>query len=172
MFNARQIRDQFRSHLGDEQYAKFVTQLPSSNHGGHLRFWQEQAWDAFVKRNPDCQLNYAQIVDTFSECPFYGARILKLKYHERVATWLRGRPKILKTIEANNLVSDDRLGPVPVVFGFQNEEWLRLKSQMLTGDILQEFKSPPDTWERLAGRQGFALVRDGKVIDTIVTMLN
>lgn len=51
-------------------------------------------------------------------------------------------------------------------------EWERLKSEMRPGDKLVRFASPVESWERLAGRAGIALVRDGKVIDAFVTMMN
>ena len=81
-------------------------------------------------------------------------------------------PRTVEEIEQNHMVSDKRLGATPLAFGFQNEQWRKLKSQMQDGDVLREFKSPPKTWARMAGRQGIALVRDGKVIDSIVTLLN
>jgi hypothetical protein len=47
-----------------------------------------------------------------------------------------------------------------------------LKADMQPNDELWTFSSPPRTWEDLAGRAGIALVRDGQVIEVIVTMLN
>jgi hypothetical protein len=52
------------------------------------------------------------------------------------------------------------------------EEWNALKSQMLDGDEIWEFSSSADSWNHLAGRAGFALVRNGKAIDCIVTIMN
>jgi hypothetical protein len=51
-------------------------------------------------------------------------------------------------------------------------EWEKLKAEMQPGDLLVHFASPVESWERLAGRAGIALVRDGKVINAIVTMMN
>jgi hypothetical protein len=39
-------------------------------------------------------------------------------------------------------------------------------------DIVYEFCSPPESWAVLAGRKGYALVRDGEIIDSIITELN
>lgn len=172
LLEAQDIRDRLRSHLGDERYAKFVTGVPSSDEGTRLRFWQERVWEEFVAEHPDCRLSYSQIVDVFAGCPINGARILKAKHHDRIASWLCGRQKTVEEIENNHMVSDDRLGPTSVAFGFQNKQWQKLKSQIQDGDALREFKSPPETWARMAGRQGIALVRDGKVIDSIVTLRN
>jgi hypothetical protein len=59
-----------------------------------------------------------------------------------------------------------------VPFGYLNGEWERLKAMMLPGDELWGFCSPPDSWQHLAGRAGYALIRNGEVIDCIVTLEN
>ncbi len=38
------------------------------------------------------------------------------------------------------------------------------------GDTVVWFKSPPYTWGALAGREGYALVRDGEIIESVLTM--
>jgi hypothetical protein len=48
----------------------------------------------------------------------------------------------------------------------------RVKVRLMPGDELWTFSGPPDSWQALAGRSGFALVRAGRVIDHIVTRLN
>jgi hypothetical protein len=40
------------------------------------------------------------------------------------------------------------------------------------GDEVWEFSSSPDSWERLAGRAGLALVREGTVIEAYVTAIS
>lgn len=57
-------------------------------------------------------------------------------------------------------------------FGFQHQAWLRLKEKMQLGDELWEFSSSGDSWAHLAGRRGIALVREGKVIGSIITLMN
>ena len=47
-----------------------------------------------------------------------------------------------------------------------------LVAKMQENDELWEFTSPPDTWNRLCGRAGICLVRNGKVIDSFITMMN
>jgi len=47
-----------------------------------------------------------------------------------------------------------------------------LKNTMQPGDEFWTFASSPASWRALAGRAGLALVRDGKIVATIVTMLN
>ncbi len=52
------------------------------------------------------------------------------------------------------------------------EDWHALVDAMQPGDELWSFCSPPDSWQHLAGRAGFAVVRQGEVINTILTMMN
>jgi hypothetical protein len=54
------------------------------------------------------------------------------------------------------------------VFGFQHLKWERLKAKMLPGDEIWEFCSPPSTWAHLQGRQGYAVVRNGTVVDSLI----
>jgi len=37
------------------------------------------------------------------------------------------------------------------------------------GDELWEFRSPPACWAHLMGREGYALVRGGQIIESIYT---
>jgi len=85
--------------------------------------------------------------------------------------WLK-KKTTAERAEQDHLVKDESLGPIPVPFGFQHERWLRFKSQMKDGDELWEFSSPPITWKLLVGRAGLSIVRNGKIVDSIVTMMN
>lgn len=78
----------------------------------------------------------------------------------------------LEQAEENNLILDERLGPEPVVFGFINDEWEEFKARIQDGDELWEFSSPPESWERLAGRSGLCIVRDGIIINVMITIIN
>lgn len=72
-------------------------------------------------------------------------------------------------------ITDERLKRFPEAgrpFGFQNQEWEALKAKMKPGDVLRDFRSPPESWQHLAGRAGIALVRGGEVVDILVTTLN
>lgn len=62
----------------------------------------------------------------------------------------------------------DKPGP----YGVPLDEWAKLKAQMKEGDEIRAFSSPSDSWVALAGRAGYALVREGKAIAGIVTMMN
>ncbi len=57
-------------------------------------------------------------------------------------------------------------------FGSLNKEWQALRAKQRVGEEIWTFSSPVDSWKHLAGRGGVALVRSGKVIRAIVTILN
>jgi hypothetical protein len=88
-----------------------------------------------------------------------------------IKDWLQKRLTVAEA-EAAYAVRDSRLGPDPVPFGFQNNEWRALVAAMQDGDELWEFTSPPESWQGLHGRAGVALVRRGEVVRTIVTTMN
>jgi hypothetical protein len=78
--------------------------------------------------------------------------------------WLSEKVSVEKA-EADNL-SDGR------PFGYQHRKWEHLKARMIPGDELWEFCSPEDTWAHLIGRQGYAVVRRGQVVDSLVTTMS
>ena len=84
----------------------------------------------------------------------------------------------VEAAEADNpglSADDERLKRSPEAakpFGFKNSEWEALKSEMKPGDEIWTFSSPPETWEALMGRSGIALVRDGEIVQHIVTLMN
>lgn len=88
-----------------------------------------------------------------------------------VKKWLTHKTTVKKS-EIKHLIKDESLGAPTVPFGFQSPEWVKIKGQMKEGDELWEFCSPPKSWENLAGRAGICLVRDGEIIDSIVTIMN
>jgi hypothetical protein len=47
-----------------------------------------------------------------------------------------------------------------------------LLAEMRDDDELREFSSSSDSWEGLCGRAGIALVREGKIIASILTTLS
>lgn len=49
---------------------------------------------------------------------------------------------------------------------------IRLMDIALKGDELWWYESPQETWDMLCGRAGWALVRDGKVVDEETMMIN
>jgi hypothetical protein len=67
--------------------------------------------------------------------------------------------------EAQNLVDG-------VPFGAQAEDWKRLKAAIKVGDELWTYCSSFESFKALAGRCGIAIVRDGKVVQQLVTIMN
>jgi hypothetical protein len=52
------------------------------------------------------------------------------------------------------------------------EDWRALVAAMRPGDELWEYCSSPESWQHLAGRAGYAVVREGEVVDGILTIMN
>jgi len=53
-----------------------------------------------------------------------------------------------------------------------NKEWRRIKLRMVLSDELWTYSSPTDHWQRLAGRMGIALIRNGRSIGHVITVMN
>jgi hypothetical protein len=60
----------------------------------------------------------------------------------------------------------------PLPFGYMNGKWVEMKSHMQEGDVLWTFDSPLKYWQALAGAEGIALVRNGEVIEILMTSMN
>jgi hypothetical protein len=52
------------------------------------------------------------------------------------------------------------------------KEWEKFKTGIRPGDELWYFCSPPETWQQLAGWRGYAIIRDGRVVDHYTTRVN
>jgi len=64
-------------------------------------------------------------------------------------------------------------GHVPrVPFGFEHAAWLKFKANVQPGDKIVAFESSADSWEHLAGRAGYVLVRGDEVVDQMITIIN
>ena len=50
--------------------------------------------------------------------------------------------------------------------------WYAVTVVIQEGDVVWRFSSPPDSWKYLAGQAGFALVRDGQIVHSRVTILS
>ncbi len=57
-------------------------------------------------------------------------------------------------------------------FAGLNAEWEAMKARLQPGDELWTFASSKESWRNLAGRAGIALVRNGQIIERLVTMMN
>lgn len=78
----------------------------------------------------------------------------------------------LEQAEIDYMEQDDRISSEPVPFGFFNHQWNELKSELQEGDELWLFSSPKTSWMNMCGRAGICIVRDGKVVSSMVTMMN
>jgi hypothetical protein len=88
-----------------------------------------------------------------------------------IRDWLQKRLTVAEA-EAAHMVRNDWLGPDPVPFGFVNGKWRALLAEMQDGDELWAFSSSQESWARLGGRSGIALVRHGEVVRAVVTKMN
>lgn len=67
--------------------------------------------------------------------------------------------------EAQNMVDG-------IPFEASSESWKRLKDSLQSGGILWTYCSPSESFKALAGRCGIAVVRDGRVVMQLVTIMN
>jgi hypothetical protein len=89
--------------------------------------------------------------------------------------WLQERITVAEAEARHSYKHDERAKRYPELknpFGLLNPQWEALKGKMCPGDEIWTFSSPTETWRKLIGRGGIALVRDGKVISTIITRMN
>jgi hypothetical protein len=59
-----------------------------------------------------------------------------------------------------------------VPFGFSDDNWLKFKMQLSGADRIYHFISEKASWAVLCGCTGYALIREGQVIDIIITAGN
>jgi hypothetical protein len=61
---------------------------------------------------------------------------------------------------------------VPAQHGWFAIEARSFREKFKPGDTVIEFCTPRSSWQALAGRAGYQIVRDGKVIATLITAMN
>jgi hypothetical protein len=71
----------------------------------------------------------------------------------------------IEQAEAQNMVDG-------IPFGASSDSWKRLKDSLQSGDSLWAYCSPFESFKALAGRCGIAVVRDGRVVMQLVTIMN
>jgi hypothetical protein len=59
-----------------------------------------------------------------------------------------------------------------IPFGASSDNWKRLKDSLQNGDSLWTYCSPFESFKALVGRCGIAVVRDGRVVTQLVTIMN
>lgn len=89
------------------------------------------------------------------------------------ASWLRKKMTVAEA-EAEHMVSlaDEDGTRREVPFGYCNRDWMELVTAMQEGDELWSYSSSDESWANLAGRMGLVLLRDGEVIESVLTAMN
>lgn len=57
-------------------------------------------------------------------------------------------------------------------FAYMNVEWTYFKSRVHPRDKLVKYSTDAHSWQHLAGESGYAIIRSGCVIETLVTFRN
>ena len=57
-------------------------------------------------------------------------------------------------------------------FGYQHAEWEQFRHLVRIGDCVVFFRSNPASWQGLFGREGYALVRTGRIVRWLVTVMS
>jgi hypothetical protein len=99
----------------------------------------------------------------------YEVRLIERKTIESIEREHTRRAEDLREVDCR---SPERVAALLKPFGYSNSEWEQLKAGMQPGDELWTFTSSPASWRALAGSAGIAMVRDGRIVATIVTMMN
>ena len=90
--------------------------------------------------------------------------------------WLTGRLEIKENVEKESVQQRwERIqNPQPNDKRAVSLEFVKsmFGSTLEENDELWKFSSPPDSWQLLCGRSGYALVRNGVVIDTFITKIS
>ena len=85
--------------------------------------------------------------------------------------WLKNKISV-EEAERKYMTTFSLLTKAEIPFGHINQQWQALLAKKEAGDELFEFRSPEHTWRGLGGRAGISLVRDGEIVDSIITALN
>jgi hypothetical protein len=90
---------------------------------------------------------------------------LSMPLGEAFLAWRREQVTVEQVESQPILDHDEPLRP-------EFDGWQELKRLMEPGDELWTFGSPPYFWDRHTGWQGLLLVRDGELIEFVVTAQN
>jgi hypothetical protein len=91
------------------------------------------------------------------------------------AEWLTERVTLESITIARPLraVPESRAQAILQLRAYKSRQEIKtLQALMLPGDELWAFSSPPPVWQRLMGRAGLALVREGRSIAHVITSMN
>lgn len=77
----------------------------------------------------------------------------------------------IKEIEKKESLSDDDLHDSKISPWFI-KSWEEFKSSIQDGDKIYYFSTSSITWKNLCGREGYAIYRNGKAINSIIFKMN
>lgn len=65
-------------------------------------------------------------------------------------------------------------GPVPARMRSVDHDWMRgqFSPKVRPGDVIYYYCSRLDEWDRLMGSEGYILVRDGEIVESVVVRMN
>lgn len=94
--------------------------------------------------------------------------------------WHISEPMTVEEIEKNKLAEiteylnkpDARKDVPKLPFGFANGEWEEFKTRLKPRDEIREIMSPPESWQALAGWQGYVIVRKKHVVWDMTVLKN
>lgn len=76
-------------------------------------------------------------------------------------------------LEEESLKEISKHPHVPQVpFGYSNKEWLAFKHKYQQDDCLVYFKTPEESWKRLAGLEGYAIIRGEEIIAVFILKIS
>jgi hypothetical protein len=85
---------------------------------------------------------------------------------------IRG-PLDVATVEKEGLKAVRDCAHCPQVpFGYMNRYWQDFKHELRPGDLLVFFRSDSKSWGGLYGREGYAILRKGKVVKVMIGVLS
>ena len=84
--------------------------------------------------------------------------------------WLRQKVTVQEA-EAMNLVINEKW-PQGLPFGYLSSGWQELLHKKQDGDEIWTYGSSEESWANLMGQEGIALVRNGEIIDALITCEN
>jgi hypothetical protein len=90
--------------------------------------------------------------------------------------WLERQISVKDAEAGYPVINGNQLDSAPAALTLplntQKRKWEALKAGIKPGDEIWTFAAPADYWAHLAGRAGYAVVRDGKPISVVVTVEN
>ena len=83
-------------------------------------------------------------------------------------------PLDAKEVERQAMAEIKKCHDCPQVpFGYNNDRWQEFKRELEEGGgVLVYFRTDDKSWQALAGREGYVIVRGGKVGSEFITRLN